>query len=60
MTADTRLVWGLEDEFQPVRWAECLEEDIANAELIGLDEANHWEPEDRPQAFTDHTVDFLC
>lgn len=51
VTADTRLVRGLEDEFQPVRWAEHLEKDIANAELVGLDEFNHWVPEDRPAAF---------
>lgn len=58
VTADTRLLWGTEDEFQPVRWAERLEEDIDSCELIGL-EANHWVPEDRPEAFTDHLTEFL-
>ena len=58
VTADTLLLWGTEDEFQPVRWAERLEEDIASCELLGL-EANHWVPEDRPEAFTDHLTEFL-
>lgn len=28
-------------------------------ELVGL-EANHWVPEDRPEEFRDHTVEFLA
>jgi pimeloyl-ACP methyl ester carboxylesterase len=47
-----------EDEFQPVTWAERLEDDVGSCELVGL-EANHWVPEDRPEAFTDHLADFL-
>lgn len=58
VTADTLLLWGAEDEFQPVRWAERLEEDIASAELVRL-EATHWVPEDRPDAFTEHLTEFL-
>lgn len=59
VTAETLLLWGLEDEFQPVQWAERLEEDIPQCELVGLDEANHWVPEDRPEAFVDHLREFL-
>ncbi|AUX10831.1 alpha/beta hydrolase [Halalkaliarchaeum desulfuricum] len=59
VTADTLLLWGLEDEFQPVEWAERLERDIPQCELVGLDEANHWVPEDRPDAFVDHLRTFL-
>jgi len=58
VTADTLLLWGTEDEFQPVRWAERLEDDIESCELVGL-EANHWVPEDRTDAFTEHLIDFL-
>jgi len=58
VTADTLLLWGTEDEFQPVEWAKRLEADIASCELVGL-EANHWVPEDRSEAFTDHLTDFL-
>ncbi|WP_254537813.1 alpha/beta fold hydrolase [Halomarina litorea] len=59
VTANTLLLWGLEDEFQPVEWAERLESDIDSAELVGLDEANHWVPEDRTEAFRDHLAEFL-
>lgn len=58
ITADTLLLWGAKDEFQPVKWAERLEDDIESCELVGL-EANHWVPEDRSEAFTDHLTDFL-
>jgi len=58
VTADTLLLWGTEDEFQPIRWAEQLEKEIDTCELVGL-EANHWVPEDRPEAFTDHLTEFL-
>jgi len=59
VTAETLLLWGGEDEFQPIRWAERLARDIADAELVGLDEANHWVMEDRPAAYRDHLTDFL-
>ncbi|MEF8851874.1 MAG: alpha/beta fold hydrolase [Haloarculaceae archaeon] len=58
VTADTLLLWGTEDEFQPVEWAERLESDIDSCELVGL-EANHWVPEDRSEAFTEHLTEFL-
>ena len=47
-----------EDEPQPVKWAERLEDAIDPCELVGL-EANHWLPEDRTEDFTDHLLDFL-
>jgi pimeloyl-ACP methyl ester carboxylesterase len=58
VTADTLLLWGTEDEFQPIEWAERLEDDIESCELVGL-EANHWVPEDRTEAFSDRLTDFL-
>jgi pimeloyl-ACP methyl ester carboxylesterase len=58
VTADTLLLWGVEDEFQPIEWAERLEGDIDSCELVGL-EANHWVPEDRTAEFTDHLTEFL-
>jgi pimeloyl-ACP methyl ester carboxylesterase len=58
VTAETLLLWGTEDEFQPVEWAERLEADIDDCELVGL-EANHWVPEDRTDAFTEHLTEFL-
>lgn len=59
VTADTLLLWGGEDEFQPIEWAQRLDNDIDTAELIGLDEATHWVMEDRPAAYRDELSDFL-
>jgi len=58
VTADTLLLWGAEDEFQPVKWAERLADDIDSCELVRF-EANHWVPEDRPEKFTDRLTEFL-
>ncbi|MDJ1431466.1 alpha/beta hydrolase [Halostagnicola sp. A-GB9-2] len=51
ITAETLLLWGSEDAFQPIEYAERLKDDISNADLVGLDEANHWVPEDRPETY---------
>jgi pimeloyl-ACP methyl ester carboxylesterase len=59
VTAETLLLWGTDDEFQPVRWAERLEGDIPDCELVGL-EGNHWVPEDRRETFREHLVSFLA
>jgi len=57
--ARTLLLWGADDQFQSIEWAERLHEDIETAELIGLDDANHWVMEDRPDAYRDELADFL-
>lgn len=57
--ARTLLLWGAEDQFQSIEWADRLQDDIESAELIGLDEANHWVMEDRPAAYRTELVDFL-
>ncbi|SDQ99018.1 alpha/beta fold hydrolase [Natronobacterium texcoconense] len=57
--AETLVLWGAEDEFQPIEYAERLEEDVDDAELVGL-EANHWVPEDRPEEYLEHLEEFLA
>lgn len=57
--ARTLLLWGADDQFQSVEWANRLQEDIETAELIGLDDANHWVMEDRPDAYRDELANFL-
>lgn len=59
VTADTLLLWGAEDEFQPMKFAERLRDDIDDAEVIGLDDATHWVMEDRPDAYREHLNAFL-
>ncbi len=57
--ARTLALWGADDEFQPIEYGEQLANDIENAELVGLDDANHWVPEDRPAAYSDQLREFL-
>jgi pimeloyl-ACP methyl ester carboxylesterase len=57
--ARTLLLWRADDQFLSIEWAERLHEDIETAELIGLDDANHWVMEDRPDAYRDELADFL-
>ena len=57
--ARTLLLWGSDDQFQSIEWAERLQADIETAELIGLDDANHWVMEDRPDAYRDELAGFL-
>jgi haloalkane dehalogenase len=59
VTAETLLLWGAEDEFQSIDWAEQLEEDIDDSKLIGLENANHWVPEDRSDAYSEELSAFL-
>ena len=59
VTAETLLLWGADDEFQNVEWAERLEEDVADADLVALDDAVHWVMEDRPEAYRERLAEFL-
>lgn len=59
VTAETLLLWGVEDEFQPIEWAERLRDDVEDAKLVGLDEASHWVMEDRPERYRKELRAFL-
>lgn len=60
ITAETLLLWGANDEFQAIEWAERLYEDIDGSALMGLDEADHWVMADRPAAYREQLAEFLC
>ncbi|WP_207592859.1 alpha/beta fold hydrolase [Halomontanus rarus] len=59
ISARTLLLWGADDEFQKIEYAERLEDDISDAELVGLEDANHWVMVDRPDAYGDRLREFL-
>jgi len=59
VTAETLLLWGADDEFQAIEYAERLREDVENATLTGLDDATHWVMEDRPEAYREELAAFL-
>lgn len=57
--AETLLLWGADDEFQPITYAERLGEDLSTAEVKGLDNANHWVVQDQPAAYREELQSFL-
>lgn len=59
ITAKTLLLWGADDEFQPISYAEQLEKDLDDAEVRGLENANHWVIQDRPDAYREELRSFL-
>lgn len=59
VTARTLLLWGANDEFQPISYAERLKEDIQDAEIVDLDEGNHWVMEDQPERYRKALASFL-
>ncbi|MEJ2866085.1 alpha/beta fold hydrolase [Actinomycetospora flava] len=55
-----RIVWGREDRWQPVSYAEKLAADIPGALLVVLDGAGHFLMEDDPVRLTREVLDFLA
>ncbi|WP_049926937.1 alpha/beta fold hydrolase [Halopiger goleimassiliensis] len=60
ISARTLLLWGSEDEFQGIEYAERLSDDIPDAELVGVAEASHWVMADRPDRYGDQLREFLA
>lgn len=59
ITAETLLLWGADDEFQPISYAERLQEDLRSAEVKGLENATHWVIQDQPEAYREELQSFL-
>lgn len=53
------MLWGQEDRFQPVRYAERLAWDIPDAHLVRIQKARHFVMFDRPDEVTAELVRFL-
>jgi pimeloyl-ACP methyl ester carboxylesterase len=48
LTVPVWLVWGADDEFQPVSYRRRLAETLRNLTLTTIDGAGHFLPQDRP------------
>jgi pimeloyl-ACP methyl ester carboxylesterase len=57
--APTLLVWGKKDEVAPVRIGHLLEDRLADARLVFLDDAGHVPMDDQPKALASRVSDFL-
>ena len=61
ITAETLCLWGADDVLQPVEYADRLASAVGgDAEVVRLDEAYHWVPEDRPDAYREELLAFLA
>ena len=55
----TLVIWGEEDKFQLVKYAERLVSDIPNARLVRIKDARHFVMLDRPAEVAGHVSHFL-
>jgi len=56
--ADVLCLWGEDDVMQPIDQADRLTDDLGG-EVVGLEEAYHWVPEDRPGGYREALAAFL-
>ena len=57
--APTLILWGEDDRFQPVKYAERLVRDIPDARLVRISDARHFLMLDRPDEVQRHVADFV-
>lgn len=57
--SETLCLWGEDDDFQSIEYARRLVDDIDEAELVGIESASHWVPEDRPEEYRNRLQAFL-
>lgn len=54
-----KIIWGAQDAWQSLDWAERLQRAIPGSELSVVDEAGHFAPEDRPIMIAELLIDFF-
>ncbi|WP_417735220.1 alpha/beta fold hydrolase [Rosistilla oblonga] len=59
LTHPTLLLWGVDDQWQPVSTAEQLVKDMPNAKLHAVENCSHWVPQDAPEEFAGAVLEFL-
>ncbi len=59
IAAETLLVWGVDDPWQPIRDGRKLAAEIPNARLVEIARASHWIPQDAPTEWLEHVAPFL-
>lgn len=55
----TQIIWGAEDEWQPVAYAKRLAKDIPGASLTIIPKAGHFLMEDAPEAVAENVIRFV-
>ena len=60
VSAETLLVWGADDPWQPISDGARLASDIPRARLVSVENASHWIPQDAPAEWLSHVIPFLA
>lgn len=59
ISAETLLVWGVDDPWQPISDGVRLASEIPGARLARVEGASHWIPQDAPVEWLSHVLPFL-
>jgi pimeloyl-ACP methyl ester carboxylesterase len=59
ISAETLLVWGVDDPWQPISDGVRLASDIPGARIVRVEGASHWIPQDAPDEWLSHVLPFL-
>lgn len=59
ISAETLVLWGVDDPWQTIRDGERLAEEIPNARLVRLENVSHWLQQDAPDEYVFHLLEFL-
>jgi haloalkane dehalogenase len=59
ITTPTLLLWGVDDPWQRLDDALRLHQDIPGSQLIAVDNASHWIPQDAPEEFARALLTFV-
>ena len=60
ITAPTLLLWGVDDPWQRIEDGERLAHEIPQAQLVRVEKASHWIPQDAPDEFARGVLTFLA
>ena len=60
MDLPVQILWGAEDEWQPLAYAHRLQNDIRGAVLQVVENAGHFLMEDAPERVSDYLLDFIA
>ncbi len=59
ISTPTLLLWGVDDPWQRFSDAQRLHRDIPGSQIMAVDNASHWIPQDAPEEFAKGLLDFI-
>ena len=59
ISAQTLLLWGVDDPWQTIADGRKLQEEIPNSQLVELENTSHWLQQDSPEPYVQNILKFL-